>query len=140
MAVDLSPVVSCHMYRNLGAMWEGFIKWIYSVTAISPVTLGGMLVAGYVFFLAPFYWLWNELFVVVAPSVWREVVIFQVATILIMRVLIDNRFKGPAVSALFHPIGFSFLFVSGIYACGRWIVGAGVSWKKRLYGRESAVE
>ena len=140
IAVDLSSVVSCNMYRNVGAMWEGFIKWIYSVAAMSRVAMLGMLVAGYVFFLAPFYWLWNEFFVVAAPTVWREVIIFQVAMILFMRGLIDNRFKEPAISALLHPFGFSFLFVSSLYAGGRRIVGAGVSWKKRLYGRESTVE
>jgi len=140
VAVDLSPVVSCNMYRSVGAMWEGFIRWIYSVTAMSPVALLVMLVAGYVFFLAPFYWLWNEFFVVSAPTVWREVVIFQVATILFMRGLIDSRFKEPAISAWLHPIGFSFLFASALYAGGRRMVGAGVSWKKRLYGGESAVE
>ena len=140
MAIDLSPVVSCNMYQNVGAMWEGFIKWSYSVTAMSPVALVGLLVAGYAFFLAPFYWLWNEFFVVAAPTVWREVVIFQVATILFMRGLVDSRFREPAVSVLFHPVGFSFLFVSSLYAGGRRIVGAGVSWKQRLYGGESPVE
>ena len=140
MAIDLSPVVSCSMYQNVGAMWEGFVKWSYSVTAMSPIALVGLLVAGYVFFLAPFYWLWNEFFVVAAPTVWREVVIFQVVTILFMRGLIDNRFREPAVSVLFHPVGFSFLFVSSLYAGGRRIVGAGVSWKQRLYGGESPVE
>ena len=140
MAIDLSPVVSCNMYQNVGAMWEGFIKWSYSVTAMSPVALVGLLVAGYAFFLAPFYWLWNEFLVVAAPTVWREVVIFQVVTILFMRGLIDSRFREPAVSVLFHPVGFSFLFVSSLYAGGRRIVGAGVSWKQRLYGGESPVE
>ena len=140
IAVDLSPVVSCNMYRSVGAMWEGFIKWLYSVAAMSRLALFGMLIAGYFFFLAPFYWLWNEFFVVAAPTVWREVIIFQVAVILIMRGLTDNRFKEPAISALCHPFGFSFLVASAVYAGGRRMVGASVSWKKRLYGGESAVE
>jgi chlorobactene glucosyltransferase len=140
IAVDLSPVVSCNMYRNIGAMWEGFIRWCYSVAAMSRVALVGMLVAGYAFFLAPFYWLWNEFFVVAAPTVWREHIIFQVAVILLMRGLIDNRFREPVISAIFHPFGFSFLFMSALYAGGRRVVGAGVSWKKRLYGGESVVE
>jgi chlorobactene glucosyltransferase len=140
VAVNLSPVVSCNMYRSLGAMWEGFIKWVYSVAAISPAALFGLLVAAYVFFLAPFYWLWNELFVVAAPTDWRAIVIFQVATILAMRWLVDNHFKEPIVSTLLHPVGFSFLFLAGLYAAYRRVVGAGVRWKERLYGRESGVE
>lgn len=140
IAVDLSPVVSCNMYRSVGAMWEGFIKWCYSVAAMSRMALFGLLAAGYIFFLAPFYWLWNEFFVVSTPTAWRELIIFQVAVILIMRGLIDNRFKEPVISALLHPLGFSFLFLSALYASGRRVVGAGVSWKKRVYGGESAVE
>ena len=138
--VDLSPVVSCSMYRSLGAMWEGFIKWIYSVAVLSPVMLVGLIVAGYIFFLAPFYSLWNELFVVAAPTGWRAVVIFQVATILVMRWLVDNHFKESVVSTFLHPLGFSFLILTSLYAVSRQVVGAGICWKKRLYGRESGVE
>ncbi len=140
VAIDLSPVVFCNMYRNLGAMWEGFIKWMYSVAAISRVALVMMLVAGYFFFLAPFYWLWNEFFVVTTPTAWREAVIFQVAVILLMRGLIDNRFKEPVISVILHPMGFWVLVMRALYAGGRLVVGACISWKKRLYGGESTVE
>ena len=140
VAVDLSPVVSCHMYQSLGAMWEGFVKWIYSVASLSPAALVGLMVAGYVFFLAPFYWLWNELFVVAAPTPWRAIVIFQVATILVMRWLVDNHFKEPVVSTPLHPVGFSFLFLVALHAGWRRVAGAGVHWKKRLYDKETCVE
>ncbi|OGO43603.1 MAG: hypothetical protein A2Z05_06415 [Chloroflexi bacterium RBG_16_60_22] len=140
MAVDLSPVVACNMYRSFGAMWEGFIKWCYSVAAMSRLGLFALIAAGYIFFLAPFYWLWNDFFHAATPTVWREVVIFQVAVILLMRGLIDTRFKEPVVSAILHPFGISFLFAGALYAGGKRIVGAGVSWKKRIYGGESAVE
>ncbi|MFH1647955.1 MAG: glycosyltransferase [Chloroflexota bacterium] len=140
VAVDLAPVVACNMYRNIGAMWEGFIKWCYSVAAMSRLGLFALIVAGYIFFLAPFYWLWSEFFRATAPTAWREVVIFQVAVILLMRGLIDTRFKEPVVSAILHPIGISFLFAGALYAGGKRIVGAGVSWKKRIYGGESAVK
>ncbi|MBE9482824.1 MAG: glycosyltransferase [Chloroflexi bacterium] len=140
VAVDLSPVVSCHMYRSLGVMWEGFVKWIYSVAAVSRAALVGLIVAGYFFFLAPFYWLWNVLFVAVAPEDWLDIVVFQIAIIIIMRWLVDSRFKEPLVSTLLHPLGFSFLFIAGLYAGLRQITGAGVHWKQRLYDRESCVE
>lgn len=140
VAVDLSPVVSCHMYHSVGAMWEGFIKWIYSVAALSPLALAGLIVAAYVFFLAPFYWLWNELFVVAVPTDWRAIVICQVATILLMRWLVDSHFKESVISTLLHPVGISFLFLAGLYAGSRRTVGAGVRWKKRLYDRKSCVE
>ena len=140
VAVDLSPVVSCNMYQSVRAMCEGFIKWIYSVAALSPVALIGLMIAGYLFFLAPFYWLWNDLFVKSTPSDWGHILIFQVAVIIFMRWLVDSHFKEPVVSTLLHPIGFSFLLITSIYAGVRQTLGAGVRWKKRLYDRESSVE
>ena len=140
VAVDLSPAVSCNMYHNVGAMWEGFIKWVYSVLALSPPALAMMMVAAYFFFLLPFYSLWRELFVVVAPSSLRAVIISQVAMILLMRWLVDNRFKEPVISVFLHPVGLSFLFLASFCAVFRRAAGAGVRWKERLYGRESNVE
>jgi len=140
VAVDLSSVVSCNMYRSVGAMWEGFVKWMYSVAAMSRVALAGLLIAGYAFFLAPFYWLWNDLFVVAVPTGWRPIVISQVAMILIMRWLVDRRFKEPLVSTILHPVGFSFLVLAVLYGGSRQAIGASVRWKKRLYGGESCVQ
>ena len=130
IAVDLSPVVSCHMYRSLGATWGGLGKSIYSVAAISRTALLALLVAGYAFFLAPFYWLWND---------WGPIVIFQVSAIVFMRWLVDKRFKEPIISTILHPIGFSILILNVIYAGSRQAVGAGVRWKERLYNKESSV-
>jgi len=140
VAVDLSPVVSCRMYQSLGAMWEGFIKWIYSVAALSSAALVGLIIAGYVFFLAPFYSLWKILFVAASPTGWQLLVTLQVAMIIAMRWIADNRFKEPVISAVLHPFGFSFLFLACLYAASRRAVGSRVHWKKRLYGGKSGVE
>jgi len=138
IAVDLSPVVSCNMYHDVGAMCEGFIKWMYSVAAMSRIFLALLLAAGYFFFLAPFYWLWRELFVM--PTGWGAIIGFQVLVILGMRWLVDSRFKEPVVSFILHPLGFSFLILTALYAGSRQVVGAGVRWKARLYSKESAID
>ena len=138
IAIDLSPVVACNMYHDVGAMWEGFIKWMYSVAALSRLALAMLLIAGYAFYLAPFYWLWRELFV--APTGWGGIIIFQVVMVFGMRWLVDSRFKEPIASAFLHPLGFTFLVLTALYAGSRQVVGAGVRWKNRLYSKESAVE
>ena len=140
LAIDLSPVVSTNMYHGLGAMWEGFIKWVYSVAVLSPMALVALIAAGYVFFLAPFYWLWNDLFVAAAATEWRAIIIFQVATIYLMRWRIDNHFDEPVVSSLLHPLGFSFLMLVALYAASRRAFGAGIRWKQRLYSKESCID
>jgi chlorobactene glucosyltransferase len=133
IAVDLSSVVSTRMYQGVREMWSGLVRSIYSVAAISPVALLGLIVAGFVFYLAPFYWLWNAYFSMAAPTDWRYIVVFQVALIIFMRWLLDSRFKEPLISAFLHPIGFSFLFVATVYAGWRQVIGQSVRWKDRLY-------
>ena len=140
IAIDLSPVFSCDMYRNLKGMSEGVIKWMYSVASLSPAALVGLMVAGYVFFLAPFYWLWNKLFMASAPTEWLPLIIFQVVVVLGMRLIADHRFREPLVSAWLHPFGFFYILLSAMYAAIRQAMGKGVSWKERVYSEESGVK
>ena len=139
VAVDLSSVVACNMYRDIGAAWTGLGRSIYSVTAISPLGLLGLVLAAALFYVGPFYWLWRGLFMIDTALLWRAVVAFQVIVILLMRWLVDNRFKEPAGSVYFHPLGFMFLFADVLHAGARYLVGAGVSWKERVYGGEESV-
>ena len=140
IAIDLSTVFYCRMYRNVGKMWEGFVKWMYSVAALSPFALAGLVAAGLVFYLAPFYWLWNAYFSMAAPTDWRFIVAFQVAMIIFMRWLVDHHFRQSLLSTFLHPFGFSFLVAAGLYGGWREVVGLGVRWKERLYGEASGVK
>jgi chlorobactene glucosyltransferase len=140
LAIDLSTVFSCRMYRTVGAMWEGFVKWIYSVAALSPVAVVALLAAAFVFYLAPFYWVWNGFFSSAAPADWRFIVTFQIAIVLFMRWLVDHHFRQSLLSTFLHPIGFSFWYSAGLYGLWREVVGLGVRWKERIYGEESGVK
>ena len=140
IAIDLSTVFNCRMYRDVGAMWEGFVKWIYSIAAITPAAMIGLLAAAFVFYLAPFYWLWNGFLSAAAPTDWRFVVAFQVAMILFMRWLVERHFRQSLLSTVLHPIGFSFWFSAGLYGLWREVVGLGVRWKERIYGEASGVK
>lgn len=140
VAIDLSPVFFCNMYHSIKAMSEGVIKWMYSVASLSPAALVGLMVAGYVFFLAPFYWLWHELFMVAATTEWLPLIIFQVVVVLGMRLMADHRFREPFVSAWLHPFGFFYILLSAVYATIRQAMGKGVTWKERVYSEESGVK
>jgi chlorobactene glucosyltransferase len=140
IAIDLSPVVSCNMYHTSMAMWAGFVKWMYSVATISSAALLALIIAGIVFYLGPFYWLWNEFFVAVTPNAWRLIIVFQVALIIISRWLVDSRFKEPLISTVLHPVGFSYLVSAVLYGYLNKLMGKGVSWKNRLYSEKSGVK
>jgi chlorobactene glucosyltransferase len=140
VSVDLSNEVSCNMYRDIGDAWHGLGKSIYSVVAMAPAAIAGLIAAAYLFYIAPFFWLWNGFISNPEPVLWRGIVAFQIVVILLMRWLVDSRFKEPSISVFFHPIGIMFYLLNVIYCALRWLVGAGVTWKERFYGRESTIE
>jgi chlorobactene glucosyltransferase len=139
VAVDLSSVVSCDMYPSAMAMWHGLVRCIYSVVAITPLLLLVLFFFATFVYIAPFYWLWNGFFMSPTPLIWRATVISQVVLILLIRWLIDTRFKAPAVSVWFHPLGLGYIVGCVLYAAWRWWIGAGVSWKEREYSEEETV-
>jgi chlorobactene glucosyltransferase len=139
VAVDLSSVVSCNMYPTAGSMWNGLVRCVYSITAISPVMLLMLIPVAVLFYIGPFYWLWNAFFMTDTTLLWRGILVFQVVMILIMRWLVDSRFKEPAISAWLHLLGFGYIFVVAVYAFARWLVGAPVTWKERTYNEEESI-
>lgn len=140
IAVDLSRVVSCNMYRNVKVMREGFIRWMYSIATLSPLALVGLILTACLFYLVPYYWLWRGLVDTVYTTQWLSIIIFQLVVIYGMRWLIDNRFKEPLVSSLAHPLGFSFLCICACQATYRFCARMGISWKERIYNKNSCVQ
>jgi chlorobactene glucosyltransferase len=140
VAVDLSPVVATNMYDDMGATWRGLGKSIYSIAAMAPLGLAALVLLAYYLYIVPFFWLWNGFFMGSEPLLWRGIVVLQIVITLFMRWLVDNRFHEPGISIYFHPIGLLFYLANVLYAMGRWLVGAGVTWKERFYGKESTIE
>jgi chlorobactene glucosyltransferase len=140
IAVDLSDLVSCHMYGDLGAIWEGLTRALQGISAIASGGLAGLLLAGYCCLLAPFFWLGVLAIEATSIPVWAPLVFTQVALILIMRRSVDTRFKESVISTLLFPLGISFLIAVVINGMARQLAGAGISWKKRIYDKGSLVE
>lgn len=140
IAVDLSPVVACNMYEDLGAAWHGLGRSIQSIAAMSSLGLAALIVLASCTYVEPFYWLFNGFSIGSEPLLWRGIVVLQIIVMLLMRWLVDNRFRLPAVSLVFHPFAMLFYIFDVILCELRWLVGAGISWKERFYGKESTVE
>lgn len=138
LAVDLSPVVACHMYQDFGQMWQGFAKSIYAFTR-SPLLLFLAGIAACALFLAPFYAILSQYVFKDIPNTWAFLVIFQVLVIIFMRLLVNSHFKESVFSSILHPLGFGFFVVNAIYVLARRIAGMGISWKERIYRPGSGV-
>ncbi len=137
LSVDLSKAMTTRMYKTIGTMTEGCVKWFYSVAALSPLALVGFFLAAYIFYLAPFYWAFSgPLNAVVESGLsidWTVIILLQIALLLLMRITSDLYFRGSGISFIFHPLGVAFLILTVLYAVGRRAVGAGVAWKDRVY-------
>jgi chlorobactene glucosyltransferase len=140
LTVDLSPVFSCNMYQDLGSMWEGFKKWMYSVSVLSPLVLVLLLIIAYGLFLSPFVLLYYELFMSPAPANWLFLLVFQVILVLFMRIIVDNHFRASLLSSFLHPLGLGYIMVTVIYTFCEQMFGRGVKWKDRLYSQKSGIK
>ena len=138
-ALDLSSLVSTRMYQRTGDMWEGFTKWVYSITRLWPWGLGLLMVAGFCFFVAPFLWLLWHFMPAQAAFDWPLLILVQIAIIMLMRSMVDQRFHHSGLYSITHPVGISFMLLSCIYAAIRHMTGAGVCWKGRHYEPESHI-
>ncbi len=139
VAIDLSSVVSCNMYPTVGSMWTGLVRCVYSVLVMFPAMLLFLVPLAWLFYIGPFYWLWNGFFMTETTLLWRGLVVLQVASVIFMRWLVDNRFKAPSVSAWLHLLGIFYIFTVVFYSFTRWLFGVGVSWKERSYGEEKSI-
>lgn len=139
IAIDLSEVTSCHMYRTLSSMTEGFVRWIYSVASLSPILVVALMSFAIILYVAPFFWLWRG----VSQGytfLWLGIVSTQIILGYAMRYLLDTRFKGSLISILLYPIGIVFLLLICLRVFWQRVNGVGVQWKNRLYNKGSCVK
>jgi len=138
-ALDLSPVVSTRMYRRIYDIWEGFLKWMYSVATFSFPAFIALILAAFFLLLVPFLWLTES---ILSGSVGETLylpVILSVAALLLMRWLVDRHFQQSVVSTLLHPLGISFMLAVGLSGIFRRITRRGIRWKGRDYDADSGV-
>ena len=140
VTLNLSPVVSCRMYRNRTSLWEGFVKWGYSFSALWPTAtliVGLCLLVG---FSSPFVSAAAALFLVQERGVQLLLVaLVQVSIVLVARLTCDRALCEPAVSSLLTPVGVVFFLLAMLYGTVLRLTGRQVAWKQRRYGAGTAV-
>ena len=125
LTLDLTPLVSCQMYTEFGTMWQGLNRWLYTVASMSAFAVILLMAAVIFLFLMPFVWL-----VLAGPLFW---IVVQVLILLTARFLTGRRFHQPISSTAMHPLGIGFVLVVAVYSVYRYMIGAGVRWKGRMY-------
>ena len=133
--VDLSGMVS----GEFGDLWEGFGKFAYSIASLGTWLFLLIFLGVVGLFVAPFIMMATHL----SPwwsYDWFAIIVAQVVLILIMRVLVDRRFRYKRLYFVSLPAGIVFLLASGVWAWKRRHTGGGVSWKDRTYRPDTKVQ
>lgn len=138
--VDLTGMVSCRMYERLGPLWEGMSKWFYSITSLSPWLFALIIVAVFGVFILPFLIAAGH-FTPGLPSYgFSLLIVLQMVFILLMRIIIDHKFRHSRRYFLLHPVSISFWILCGVNGVYKRLTGRGTQWKQRIYKPGSKVE
>ncbi len=138
--VDLSRVVSCHMYTRSSEMWQGITRWVYSAGSLSPWLLGLLMVLGAALFFVPFVFTIGHFTPLIPDYGWSMLIVMQIGAILLMRVLVDRRFRHPQLYSISHPAGISLWLLCVVNGAIRHLTGGGVRWKERSYTSKTGIE
>jgi len=139
IAVDLSDVVFCKMYDNVKGIWNGLTRSVYAVAEISVIALVALIIFAFICYLVPFYSLWHEYSFTGVDKLVVAIIIFQIASIYLMRWMADRRFhQNSILSVVLHPVGIIFLLFVVANAVIQKLARTGINWKGRLYTEESS--
>jgi hypothetical protein len=138
IAVDLSDVVYCKMYDNFKGIWNGLTRSVYAIAEISVIALVFLIIFASICYLMPFYSLWHEFSYTSGNNLLVAVIIFQIATIYLMRRLSDRHFHNNSIVSVILGILFLIFVVSN--AIVHRISGTGIRWKERLYLEDSTTD
>ncbi len=138
--VDLTGMVSCRMYEKVGQLWDGLSKWFYSITSLSPWLFGFIIVAAIGIFILPFIIAAGHFTPGLPDYGWSIIIVIQVMAILMMRILIDHRFRHSRRYFLLQPAGVLFWILCGFNGVVRRFTKSGARWKQRIYKPGSKVE
>ena len=139
LTLDLSSLVTCHMYQDFGTMWDGIGRWLLPVVSASFFGLFVAILAVFFILLAPFLWLAYGLFLANPTFFWHLVVLLQVLVLLITRYVAGRRFSQPFICTFLHPFGISFMIIAALHAYYRYLTGDQITWKERVYNIRSQI-
>jgi len=124
-------ILSCRMYHGFKEIWEGFSKNIFPGMGYSSLTLFTVFFVYLILFFVPFAG------VPVSLAAGNEYLLYnflyQVALLLIMRVIINSSFNLGFISTVFHPVGVFIISMIGFNSWRRNKFGRGSLWKGRTY-------
>lgn len=132
MVFDGSKNLYSRDFKNAREVIKGHSKTLFAALGYkSYIMLAGIVMISAIF-LFPFLLLIVGLFLK-WPMIIIELLILQIAIILITRITLSIRFRCRAVDILLHPFSVFYLILIAIDSVFSTLTGVGVEWKGRVY-------
>lgn len=132
MVFDGSKDVYCRMYKNLDQVKKGYSKVLFAAFDYNFYNFSLAFIMIGVLFLMPFIFL--PLAVLLEwPQELVNILIMQVLTIFLMKIIYAVRFKTKGVDILLHPVSIIYLLSIACLSFYKCRFGAGLFWKDRTY-------
>jgi chlorobactene glucosyltransferase len=132
MIFDGSNNLYSRDYKSAREVIKGHSKTLFAAVGYKIyIMLAGIIMISAVF-LFPFILLIAGLFLR-WPMIIIELLILQIAIILITRITLSLRFRCRALDILLHPASVFYLILIALDSVFRTLTGVGVEWKVRVY-------
>lgn len=140
LTLNLSSLVCCRMYRDRTSLWEGFVKWGYSFSAVWPKATPVAGTCLLIVFSSPFFSTVATVFLANQRGVILLILaLIQVCVLIGGRLACDRALRTPMESSLLTPWGIAFFLLAMLYGSLLRLTGRHVNWKQRRYGGRTRV-
>jgi chlorobactene glucosyltransferase len=133
MLFDGSKNIHCRMYRSFSELIRGFSKFMFAAFDYNIFTIAVVIFLISALFLFPFILLPLGFLIFNWPKIITNLIIVQIITIFVMRIVLAIRLNSRILDVLLQPLSMIYIILICFNSILQTKFGKGVCWKGRSY-------
>lgn len=133
MLFDGSKNIHCRMYRSFSELISGFSKFMFAAFDYNIFTIAVVIFLISALFLFPFILLPLGFLIFNWPKIITNLIIVQIITIFVMRIVLAIRLNSRILDVLLQPLSMIYIILICFNSILQTKFGKGVCWKGRSY-------
>ncbi len=133
MLFDGSKNIHCRMYRSFSELISGFSKFMFAAFDYNIFTISVVIFLISALFLFPFILLPLGFLIFNWPKIITNLIIVQIITIFVMRIVLAIRLNSRILDVLLQPLSMIYIILICFNSILQTKFGKGVCWKGRSY-------
>jgi len=127
--IDGTKIMNVRFYTSFKEVWKGFSKNSYEAIGSAPHFLVGIFIVCYFLFIYPYLALWGA--VVSGETI--TLPLFQVMSLMLIRLVLSLKFKTSLIYGLLHPFSVAFVLLILFNSFRLSFFKKEIEWKERYY-------